>query len=86
MVIAVQGALFCIDRASSLHAPLHLRSGGGIDGGEPPINSVCSNAGAPASPISADLRYEELLKLPLGYTATVVYEGAGFTPLHRGIT
>lgn len=86
MVIAVQGALFCIDRASSLHAPLHPRSGGGIDGGEPLLDSVCSNAGAPASPIRAGLRYEELLKLPLGYTATVVYEEAGFTPLHRGIT
>jgi len=82
MVIAVQGALFCIDRAApSRHDLPHIDGGGSesFNGGHSK-----DEATAAAVPIRADRSsYGERLDLPSGYTAALVYEGAGFTPLHR---
>lgn len=85
MVVAVKGALFCIDRdAPSRHDAPHIvgsSSKSFTDSKRPK-----DEATAAAVPTRADhFSYGEPLNLPSGYTATLVYEGAGFTPLHRRV-
>lgn len=71
MVIAVRGDLVCVDR------------GDGPGGHPRDARDAGTRATCGASPVARAGSTEESLGLPLGYTAAIVYEGAGFTPLHR---
>jgi hypothetical protein len=71
MAIAVRGTLFRIDRDDPRRFGLREAR----DAGTCASSESSANARGPST--------EESLGLPLGYTAAIVYEGAGFTPLHR---